>query len=89
MLEALGLLWSGAFYFCRISDLFHIPKGAWTIFDNEPHEISEPSKKLDELTARIYSDWLPTVDYKLEGCNFEMYYNKEGKFYEERWFKIK
>lgn len=67
-----------------------IPEATWAVFENEPHDISETSKALEELTSRVYTEWLPTVDYELvEGCNFEMYYSYQGKFYEERWFMIR
>lgn len=68
-----------------------VPKSTWAVFQNEPHDISETSKKLEELTNRIYKEWLPTAEYEMvSDYTFEMYYSDfQGKFFEERWFQVK
>lgn len=68
-----------------------VPEALWAVFTTEPHDVSETSAKLDELTAKVYKEWLPTAEVELEdGMNFEMYYtDHKGKFYEERWFMVK
>ncbi|MGG7165347.1 AraC family transcriptional regulator [Clostridium ihumii] len=67
-----------------------IPKSTWAIFVNEPHNIEDTSKAIQDLIARVYTDWLPTSNYELvEGYEFEMYYSDfNGKCYEETWVRV-
>lgn len=67
-----------------------VPKATWAVFENEPHSIEETSKELQELGGRIYTDWLPTANYKVdEGYDFEMYYSdSNGKYHEEIWIRV-
>lgn len=67
-----------------------IPKATWAVFTNEPHLIEETSNAVQQLTSRVYTDWLPTADYVIdEGYEFEMYYSDfQGRYYEEAWYRI-
>ncbi|MEW9123773.1 MAG: helix-turn-helix domain-containing protein [Thermotaleaceae bacterium] len=67
-----------------------IPSATWAIFVNEPHIIEETPKATQELTSRVYTDWLPTSNYTIiEGFEFEMYYETaNGKCYEETWIRV-
>ncbi len=67
-----------------------VPAATWAVFVNEPHNIEDTSKETQALTARIYTDWLPTSNYDLvPGYEFEMYYHTfDGKCYEEAWYRV-
>ena len=66
-----------------------VPKASWAIFVDEPHSIEETSKAIQDTVARAYTEWLPTSSYELvEGYEFEMYYEKDGKYYEEVWIRV-
>lgn len=67
-----------------------VPASTWAVFTNEPHTLEETSKCVQDLTSRIYTDWLPTSNYKLTGgYDFEMYYSDmNGKCYEEVWIRV-
>ena len=67
-----------------------VPKATWAVFVNEPHEIEDTSKAIQDLIARVYTDWLPTASYEvIEGYEFEMYYtDMKGKCYEETWLRV-
>jgi AraC family transcriptional regulator len=67
-----------------------IPAATWAVFVNDPHELAETSKAMQTLNARVYTDWLPTSNYKIiPGYEFELYYGIPGqKFYEEAWFRV-
>ena len=67
-----------------------VPKATWAVFVNEAHEIEGTSKAIQDLIARVYTDWLPTASYEvIEGYEFEMYYtDMKGKCYEETWLRV-
>lgn len=67
-----------------------IPKATWAVFVNISHGIEETSKAVQDLTARVYTEWLPTANYEfVEGYDFEMYYSdSQGKYYEEAWIRV-
>lgn len=67
-----------------------IPKATWAVFVNDPHDIEDTPNAVQNLTSRIYTDWLPTANYELvEGYEFEMYYcDFNGKCYEEAWVRV-
>lgn len=67
-----------------------VPKATWAVFVNEAHEIEGTSKAIQDLIARVYTDWLPTASYEvIEGYEFEMYYtDMNGKCYEETWLRV-
>lgn len=68
----------------------NIPASTWAIFTTEFHGIEEISRAYQDLSSRIYTDWLPTSNYEiLEGYEIEMYYyTKDNKYYEEAWVRV-
>lgn len=72
------------------ANIVHVPKATWAVFVNEPHNIEDTSKEVQNLSSRIYTDWLPTANYEIEeGYEFEMYYSDaNGKFYENIWCRV-
>ena len=70
-------------------EVIKVPAATWAIFQNEPHSIEETSSSVQELNRRIYTDWLPTANFdKLDGYEFEMYYQAFDKYYEETWIRV-
>jgi AraC family transcriptional regulator len=67
-----------------------VPASMWAIFTNEPHTIEETSNETQKLIKRVYTDWLPTSNYKkVDGYEFELYYqNEDGTCYEETWIRV-
>lgn len=70
-----------------------IPQATWAVFVNELHRIDETSNKIQELIARVYTDWLLTSNYEIvEGYEFEMYYStfngSSYENYEEVWYRV-
>lgn len=68
-----------------------IPKSTWAVFVTEPHSSEKMPEAVQDLNARIYTEWLPTAGYEMvEGCDFEMYYmDGKERFYEEIWIRVK
>lgn len=66
-----------------------VPEATWAVFVNEPHNMEDTPKAVQELNARVYTDWLPTANYDMvDGYDFEMYYSMEGRCYEEVWCRV-
>ncbi len=67
-----------------------VPSATWAVFVNEPHTFEETSKEVQTLISRVYTDWLPTSNYKIiPGFEFEMYYyTVDNKCYEETWIRV-
>lgn len=40
------------------ANIVHVPKATWAVFVNEPHNIEDTSKEVQNLSSRIYTDWL-------------------------------
>lgn len=70
--------------------IINVPSATWAIFTNEVHDMEQTSKAVQELIGRVYTEWLPTSNYKIiEGFEFEMYYDTiDGKCYEEAWYRV-
>lgn len=68
----------------------NVPASTWAIFTTEEHTMEETSNTIQSLIKRVYTEWLPTANYrKVDGYEFEMYYNKEnGKCYCETWIRV-
>lgn len=71
--------------------IIEIPDTLWAIFKSEEHTVEETSSVLQNLSKRVYTDWLPTADYeKIDGYELEMYYNHgNGKCSCEVWIRVK
>lgn len=66
-----------------------VPKATWAVFENEPHSIEETSEAIRHIVSRAYTEWLPTSCYDLiEGFEFEKYFTKDGKYFEEVWIRV-
>jgi AraC family transcriptional regulator len=68
-----------------------IPSATWAIFKSREHLIEETSEVFQDLSKRVYTEWLPTASYeKIDGHELEMYYEnpETGKFYCEAWIKV-
>jgi AraC family transcriptional regulator len=68
----------------------NVPASTWAIFTTEEHTMDETSSAIQKMIKRVYTEWLPTANYrKVDGYEFEMYYNKEnGKCYCETWIRV-
>jgi len=65
-----------------------IEESLWAIF---PNQVPFPAT-LQETTARIYSEWLPSSDYEiadLPGISFTRYNDKPENVYSEIWMPVK
>lgn len=67
-----------------------VPSATWAIFRNEPHPIEETSMAVQTLNRRVYTDWLPTSNYKkIDGYELEVYYSDNNNmYYEETWIRV-
>lgn len=68
-----------------------IPAATWVVFKSREHTIEETSSVFQDLSKRVYTEWLPTASYeKLEGHELELYYEipESGMFYCEVWIKV-
>jgi AraC family transcriptional regulator len=67
-----------------------IPEATWAIFKSESHSVEETSKVTQSLIKRVYTDWLPTANYKkIDGYDLEFYHccGDDG-FYSETWIRV-
>lgn len=68
----------------------NVPAATWAVFKTEKHTREQTSTTLQSLIKRVYTEWLPTANYKkLDGCEMELYYQTEdGMFYCEEWIRV-
>ena len=66
-----------------------VPSSTWAIFKTELHTREETSNAISSLIKRIYTDWLPTVNYtKVENFELELTYKCKDKYYSEIWIRV-
>lgn len=66
-----------------------VPASTWAVFRSELHTIAETSKAITGIIKRIYTEWLPTVNYtKIEGYEMELTYKTKDKYYSEIWIRV-
>lgn len=71
--------------------IIDIPAATWAIFKSREHTIEETTNVIQDLTKRVYTEWLPTANYeKVHGYELEMYYNnpESGKCFCETWIRV-
>lgn len=70
--------------------IVQVPASTWAIFTSEEYDLKDISKSMQDLSRRVYSEWLPTSNYEvIDGYDLEMYYSKEnGKEYCEVWIRV-
>jgi AraC family transcriptional regulator len=67
-----------------------VPSATWAIFRTREHTEAETSEVIQNLTKRVYTEWLPTANYeKVDGYELELYYRTDdGKCYCETWIRV-
>lgn len=67
-----------------------VPSATWAIFRTRNHTVEETSAVIQDLTKRMYTDWLPTANYeKVDGYELELYFNTDdGQCYCETWIRV-
>lgn len=69
--------------------ILDVPSSTWAIFKTELHTMEGTSDAISSLIKRIYTDWLPTVNYtKVENFELELTYKCKDKFYSEIWIRV-
>ena len=68
-----------------------IPASTWAVFSTLPHPAEKTSHTIQDLSCRIYTEWLPSSNCQLSGgFDFELYYQDAmGCYYEEIWIRVK
>lgn len=68
----------------------NVPAATWAVFKTEKHTQEQTSTILQSLIKRVYTEWLPTANYKkLDGYEMELYYQTEdGMFYCQEWIRV-
>ena len=69
--------------------ILDVPYSTWAIFKTELHTMEGTSDAISSLIKRIYTDWLPTVNYtKVENFELELTYKCKDKFFSEIWIRV-
>lgn len=68
-----------------------VPASTWAAFSTDPHEIADTTAAVQDLTRRIYTEWLPGAGFeKVDGYDMELYYRDEdGRSHCEVWIRVK
>lgn len=67
-----------------------VPAATWAIFRTENHTVAGTSEAIQNLTKRVYTEWMPTADYeKIDGYELELYYGSGSACWSEVWIRVK
>jgi AraC family transcriptional regulator len=67
-----------------------VPASMWAIFKSEKHTQEQTSEVVQNLSKRVYTDWLPSAAYKkIDGYELELYFVSDiDKYYAETWIRV-
>lgn len=66
-----------------------VPAATWAIFRSREHSQEETSTVIQELTKRLYTEWLPTALYnKVDDFELEIYHGQDDHCYCELWIRV-